>query len=78
VQVAPVDLMTLVAYPAIFQLHAAGWGGRRANGALMLPPTVPASQAYLEQHGAYLVDAGYVCFLWIGSLATKELIRVRS
>jgi hypothetical protein len=78
VQTAPLQLVMLVAYPAVFQLHASGWGDRGADGRLVLPPTVPASSQYLEQHGAYLVDCGYICFLWIGQLATPELVKVRS
>lgn len=67
----------LIAYPAVFQLHASGWGDRGADGEMVLPPTVPASAQYLEQHGAYLVDCGHICFLWVGQLVTPELIKVR-
>lgn len=66
----------LVAYPAVFPLHAAGWGDQQPDGKLTLPPTVPASAAYLEQHGAYLVDAGHITFVWIGQLAAPELVQV--
>lgn len=67
----------LIAYPAVFQLHAGGWGEPGPDGGITLPPTVPASSQYLEQHGAYLVDVGYICFLWIGQLVTPQLIKVR-
>jgi hypothetical protein len=76
-QTAPLSLLMLVAYPAVFQLHAAGWGGQGPDGGMVLPPTVPASSQYLEQHGAYLVDCGHICFLWVGQLVTPELVRVR-
>lgn len=78
-QTAPVDLFVLIAYPAVFQLHAAGWGqSKGAAGSVVLPPTVPASTAYLEPSGAYLVDAGHVCVLWVGSSASSTLVAVRS
>lgn len=77
VQTAPLSLLMLIAYPAVFQLHASGWGDRGADGAMVLPPTVPASSQYLEQHGAYLVDCGHICFVWVGQLVTPELVRVR-
>jgi hypothetical protein len=78
VQVAPAELTILVAYPAVFQLQASGWGGTNADGSLVLPATVPASVRFLDPQGAYLVDAGYVCFLWIGASAPLALIQVRS
>jgi Gelsolin repeat len=77
VQTAPVDLFVLIAYPAVFQLHAAGWGHAKDSQGMVLPPTVPASTAYLEAHGAYLVDAGHVCILWLGANATPVLVAVR-
>lgn len=78
VQTAPLEVLMLVAYPAVFPLHAAGWGDVGPDGALTMPPTVPASGPYLEQHGAYLVDAGHIMFVWIGQLAGPELIQVRA
>eukprot|EP00892_Ulva_mutabilis_P003092 jgi/Ulvmu1/12784/UM097_0011.1 len=72
---APLEVVALVAYPAVFPLHAAGWGHTAADGTLALPPTVPASAAYLEQHGAYLVDAGHISFVWVGQLASPELVQ---
>lgn len=77
VQTAPLSLLMLIAYPAVFQLHASNWGDSGADGSMVLPPTVPASSQYLEQHGAYLVDCGHICFLWVGQLVTPELVQVR-
>ena len=77
VQMAPSNLITLVAYPAVFQLHGSEWGGTRPDGAFALPPTVPASVRFLDAAGAYLVDAAYVAFLWLGASAPQSLVRVR-
>lgn len=72
-QVAPAELLCLVAYPAVFDLTAPGWG---AEGQCPFPPTVPAGSAYLNPQATYLVDAGYISFLWVGSQAPHGLVKV--
>lgn len=46
---------------------------------VVLPPTVPASLAYLHVGGAYLLDNGQLLVLWIGrEAAAAWLTQVRS
>jgi protein transport protein SEC24 len=73
--VASPDLTILAAYPAVFALHVPGWGGETADGGFALPPTVPASVQYLDPAGAYLVDAGYLSFVWVGGSAPRGLVQ---
>jgi protein transport protein SEC24 len=38
-------------------------------GGVVLPPTVPASAAYLSERGLYLIDNGLLLVLWVGRAA---------
>jgi protein transport protein SEC24 len=52
--------------------HAAATDSSNAppslNG-IVLPPTVPASAAYLSERGLYLIDNGLLLVLWVGRAA---------
>jgi protein transport protein SEC24 len=45
---------------------------------VVLPPTVPASLAYLSSSGCYLLDNGQLLLLWLGREAQPAwLVEVR-
>jgi protein transport protein SEC24 len=69
------DLTILAAYPAVFALHVPGWGGEAAEDSFVPPPTAPASIQYLDPQGAYLIDAGYLSFLWVGASVPHRLVQ---
>ncbi|RMZ56193.1 hypothetical protein APUTEX25_002383 [Auxenochlorella protothecoides] len=60
----PVDALLRLLYPAVY---AAGWGRPGPDGSIALPPTVPAGVAYCDPAGAYLIDNGRLCILWLGA-----------
>lgn len=68
---APVEATLTAAYPDVFALHDASvpWGqpaDGREGGKVQLPPTVPATLAYMHDSGAYLISNGSLIILWLG------------
>jgi hypothetical protein len=76
VQTAPVELLALMAYPALYKLHAGGWGHRNEAGKLVMPAPTPLRADQMEPSGAYLMDAGNICFVWLGQQASSQLVEV--
>eukprot|EP00878_Enallax_costatus_P028778 GHUV01031119.1.p1 GENE.GHUV01031119.1~~GHUV01031119.1.p1 ORF type:complete len:185 (+),score=41.91 GHUV01031119.1:238-792(+) len=65
---APVEDTLLASYPDVYELTNPtrdDWGNQTGN-MVTLPPTVPASLAYLRGDGCYLLDNGQMLILWIG------------
>lgn len=45
-----------------------------ADAQIVLPPTVPATLAYMHETGAYLISNGSLLILWIGRSADPGLV----
>lgn len=60
--------LSLMLYPRIVALHTlspeSGFPSLQ-TGHLVLPPTIRASFSRIENGGAYLVDDGQICILWL-------------
>ena len=73
---SPVEL-ELFLYPRILPLHSlpAESGFPDANtGQLVVPSTIRASFSRIEDGGAYLVDDGQICLLWLHMHVSPNLL----
>lgn len=65
-----------MAYPTLYKLHAGGWGHRNDAGRLVMPLPTPLRFDQLDPAGAYFMDAGHICFIWLGQQASSQLVQV--
>jgi protein transport protein SEC24 len=68
--------LSLYLYPRIIAVHSLDMkdGFPNESGHLQMPSTVRASFSNIEEGGAYLVDNGQVCLLWIHSQVSPLLL----
>ncbi|KAI9814287.1 MAG: COPII coat Sec23p-Sfb3p heterodimer component [Thelocarpon impressellum] len=68
--------LSLYLYPRIIPVHNLSEqdGFPNANGHLQVPPAIRASFSRVEEGGAYLVDNGQVCLLWIHAQVSPNLL----
>ncbi|KZF21760.1 Sec23/Sec24 family protein [Xylona heveae TC161] len=68
--------LSLYLYPRIIPIHNLHDqdGFPNENGHLRMPPTIRASFSRIEEGGAYIVDNGQVCLLWIHSQVSPNLL----
>ncbi|KAK4694104.1 protein transport protein SEC24, partial [Lecanoromycetidae sp. Uapishka_2] len=73
---SPLEL-SLLLYPRIFSLHSlppeSGFPDPN-TGQLIIPSTIRASFSRIEEGGAYLVDDGQVCLLWLHAHVSPNLL----
>ncbi|KAI9929208.1 COPII coat Sec23p-Sfb3p heterodimer component [Aspergillus wentii] len=68
--------LSLYLYPRIIPIHnmQPEDGFPNEQGQLQVPPTLRASFSKIEEGGAYLVDNGQVCLLWLHSQVSPNLL----
>lgn len=68
--------LSLYLYPRIMPIHnmAPEDGFPNEQGHLQVPPTQRASFARVEEGGAYIVDNGQVCLLWLHAQVSPNLL----
>ena len=69
--------LSLFLYPRILALHnlpAESCFADPNTGHLVVPPSIRASFGRIEEGGAYLVDDGQTCLLWIHSHVSPHLL----
>ncbi|PLB40845.1 Sec23/Sec24 family protein [Aspergillus candidus] len=68
--------LSLYLYPRIMPIHnmAPEDGFPNEQGHLQVPPTQRASFARVEEGGAYIVDNGQVCLLWLHGQVSPNLL----
>jgi protein transport protein SEC24 len=71
----PLEL-SLYLYPRIIAIHKLDEteGFPNENGHLKMPSTIRASFSKVEEGGAYLVDNGQVCLLWLHAQVSPNLL----
>ncbi|KEQ90017.1 Sec23/Sec24 family protein [Aureobasidium pullulans EXF-150] len=71
----PMEL-SLYLYPRIIAIHNMEQtdGFADENGRLMMPSTIRASFGQIEEGGAYIVDNGQICLLWLHSQVSPNLL----
>ncbi|PSN64354.1 hypothetical protein BS50DRAFT_575795 [Corynespora cassiicola Philippines] len=71
----PLEL-SLYLYPRIISIHNldAGDGFANENGHLKMPEGVRASFSKVEEGGAYIVDNGQICLLWLHAQVSPNLL----
>ena len=73
---SPLEI-SLLLYPRIIPLHSLDTttGFPDPNtGHLILPPTIRASFGRIEEGGAYLIDDGQICILWLHARVSPHLL----
>ena len=74
---ASLSSLPLMLYPRILPVHTLPPESCFADpetGHLVLPPTIRASFSRIEEGGAYLIDDGQVCLLWLHSRVSPNLL----
>jgi protein transport protein SEC24 len=68
--------MSLYLYPRIIAVHDldAGDGFANEKGHLVMPDGVRASFSKVEEGGAYIVDNGQICLLWLHAQVSPNLL----
>ena len=68
--------MSLYLYPRIYALHnlADADGFANENGHLRMPSSIRATFSKIEEGGAYIVDNGQICLLWIHAQVSPNLL----
>lgn len=68
--------LSLYLYPRVYAIHNLddGEGFADENGRLRMPPSLRASFAKIEEGGAYVVDNGQVCLLWLHAQVSPNLL----
>ena len=68
--------LSLYLYPRIIPIHnmQPEDGFPSEQGQLQVPPSVRASYSRIEEGGAYLVDNGQVCLLWLHKQVSPNLL----
>jgi protein transport protein SEC24 len=69
--------LSLYLYPRIIALHSLADedGFPDEHGHLRMPPGVRASFARMDEGGAYLVDNGQMCLLWLHARVSPHLLQ---
>ncbi|KAJ8606470.1 hypothetical protein MRB53_040929 [Persea americana] len=68
---------SLYLYPRIYAIHSLEPEACFANaetGQLVVPPTMRASYARVEEGGAYLVDNGQIILIWLHNQVSPNLL----
>ena len=66
---APTEAILRRLYPAMYALHAMPpESGVEKDGVVQMPPRTALAGERIDARGAYLVDDGYVCLLWLGTM----------
>ncbi|EER23231.1 Sec23/Sec24 family protein [Coccidioides posadasii C735 delta SOWgp] len=68
--------LSLYLYPRIIPIHnmKPEDGFADKDGQLQVPPSIRASFSQIEEGGAYLVDNGQICLLWIHAHVSPNLL----
>ncbi|KAL2003071.1 hypothetical protein VTN02DRAFT_5087 [Thermoascus thermophilus] len=68
--------LSLYLYPRIIPIHnlKPEDGFPNEHGQLQVPPTLRASFSKIEEGGAYLVDNGQICLLWLHAQVSPNLL----
>lgn len=68
--------LSLYLYPRIIPIHnlRPEEGFANEQGQLQVPPTLRASFSKIEEGGAYLVDNGQICLLWLHAQVSPNLL----
>lgn len=68
--------LSLYLYPRIIPIHnmQPEDGFPNEHGHLQVPPSLRASYSRIEEGGAYLVDNGQVCLLWLHTQVSPNLL----
>ena len=68
--------LSLYLYPRIIAIHHLNEqdGFPDENGHLRMPTTIRASFSRIEEGGAYLIDNGQICLLWLHSHVSPNLL----
>jgi protein transport protein SEC24 len=68
--------LSLYLYPRIIPIHnmQPEDGFPNEHGYLQVPPSLRASYSRIEEGGAYLVDNGQVCLLWLHTQVSPNLL----
>ncbi|KAL1967560.1 hypothetical protein VTN77DRAFT_3075 [Rasamsonia byssochlamydoides] len=68
--------LSLYLYPRIIPIHNMNPedGFPNEQGQLQVPPTLRASFSKIEEGGAYLVDNGQICLLWLHAQVSPNLL----
>ncbi|KAI9722846.1 MAG: COPII coat Sec23p-Sfb3p heterodimer component [Chrysothrix sp. TS-e1954] len=68
--------LSLYLYPRIIAVHSLSEadGFPNENGHLRMPPSVRASYSRIEEGGAYIVDCGQICLLWLHAQVSPNLL----
>ncbi|KAI9702157.1 MAG: COPII coat Sec23p-Sfb3p heterodimer component [Bogoriella megaspora] len=68
--------MSFYLYPRIYSIHNLGEQDGFANekGHLVMPNSIRASFSKIEEGGAYLVDNGQICLLWLHAQVSPNLL----
>ncbi|KAJ9648738.1 COPII coat Sec23p-Sfb3p heterodimer component [Coniosporium tulheliwenetii] len=68
--------LSLYLYPRIYSIHNLDPldGFANENGHLRMPNSIRASFSYVEAGGAYLVDNGQICLLWLEANVSPNLL----
>ena len=71
----PLEL-SLYLYPRIISIHNLNEldGFTNENGHLRMPPTIRAMFSKIEEGGAYIVDNGQICILWLHAQVSPNLL----
>ena len=73
---APTEAILRRLYPAMYALHAMppDAGLPDANGRTVMPPRTALAGERIDARGAYLVDDGYNCLLWLGKMLDPAFV----
>ncbi|KAI9673729.1 MAG: COPII coat Sec23p-Sfb3p heterodimer component [Trizodia sp. TS-e1964] len=68
--------LSLYLYPRIIPIHNLNEqdGYPNENGHLVMPPCIRASYSRIEEGGAYIVDNGQLCLLWLHANVSPNLL----
>jgi protein transport protein SEC24 len=68
--------LTLYLYPRIIAIHSLDQadGFPDENGRLCMPGSVRAAFTQMEEGGAYIVDNGQICLLWLSAQVSPNLL----
>ena len=72
-----ISSLPLVLYPRILPLHSlptVSCFADQETGHLILPSTIRASFSRIDEGGAYLVDDGQICILWLHAQVSPNLL----
>ncbi len=73
---APTEAILRRLYPAMYALHAMPpeAGTKDEEGRVIMPPRTALAGERIDARGAYLVDDGYQCLLWLGKMLDPAFV----